>query len=247
MLAKPVSHTFLSKDWIFEIKWDGFRAIAYVKKDFFALQSRSGKEFTCSFPEIAELKQLAEDVVVDGEIVVMRGGKADFQALQERSQVVSSKEIARKEKLAPATYVVFDILERNNKPLVDLPLMERKTILKESVKEGSHVILNDFVEEKGEQFYQAILKQELEGMVAKRKDSQYEQGLRTGSWLKIKNLKSVDCVIFGYTEGTGSRASSFGSLIVGLFKFLTSLFTLVTWALVLIMKRLLYCKVNSKK
>ena len=89
--------------------------------------------------------------------------------------------------------------------------MERKTILKESVKEGSHVIINDYVEEKGEQFYQAVLQHDLEGMVAKRKDSSYEQGLRTGSWLKVKNLKSCDCVIFGYSKGEGARESTFWS------------------------------------
>ena len=113
--------------------------------------------------------------------------------------------------------MVFDILEKEDKPLVNLPLMERKTILKQSVKEGSHIIINDFIEEKGEQFYQAILQQDLKGMVAKRKDSHYEQGLRTGSWLKVKNLKTCDCVIFGYSKGEGTRASTFGALIVGLY------------------------------
>ena len=83
--------------------------------------------------------------------------------------------------------------------LVDLPLIERKAILKESVKEGSHVIINDYVEEKVSNSTSSI-QQDLEGMVAKRKDSTYEQGLRTGSWLKIKNLKSCDCVIFGYSK-----------------------------------------------
>ena len=92
---------------------------------------------------------------------------------------------------SPATYVVFDILEKDGKSLVNLLLMERKAIFKKSVMEGTHVIINDFVEEKGEQFYQAVLQHDLEGMVAKRKDSSYEQGLRTGSWLKIKNLKSA--------------------------------------------------------
>ncbi len=98
-----------------------------------------------------------------------------------------------------------------------MPLIERKAIIKESVKEGSHVIINDYVEEKGEQFYRAVLEHDLEGMVAKRKDSSYEQGLRTGSWLKVKNLKSCDCVIFGYSKGEGARESTFGALVVGLY------------------------------
>ena len=130
---------------------------------------------------------------------------------------ISDREIKCLQNQSPATYIIFDILEKDGKPLVDLPLIERKVILKKSVKEGSHVIINDFVEEKGEQFYQAVLQQDLEGMVAKRKDSPYEQGLRTGSWLKVKNLKSCDCVIFGYSRGEGARESTFGALVVGLY------------------------------
>jgi bifunctional non-homologous end joining protein LigD len=107
--------------------------------------------------------------------------------------------------------------KKTDDPFVDLPLLERKAILKESVKEGSHVILNDYVEEKGEQFFQAVLQQDLEGIVAKLKDSNYEQGLRTGSWLKIKNLKTCDCVIFGYSRGEGARESTLGALIVVLY------------------------------
>ena len=95
--------------------------------------------------------------------------------------------------------------------------MERKATLKESVEEGSHIVINDYLDEKGEQFYKAVLQHDLEGMVAKRKDSTYEQGLRTGSWLKIKNLKTCDCVIFGYSRGEGARESTLGALVVGLY------------------------------
>jgi bifunctional non-homologous end joining protein LigD len=216
MLAKPASKPFSGKDWIFEAKWDGFRAIAYVD-DRFSLQSRNSKELKYFFPELEELKQLAKNVVVDGEIVVMKQGKVDFHSLQERGHLISEREIRRLSSESPATYVIFDILEKDGKSLVGLPLMERKAILKESVKEGSHIIINDYVEEKGEQFYKAVLKHDLEGMVAKRKDSTYEQGLRTGSWLKVKNLKSCDCVIFGYSRGEGARESTFGALVVGLY------------------------------
>ncbi len=216
MLALATSKPFSGKDWIFELKWDGFRAIAYVD-DYFTVQSRNAKEFKFAFPELEELRQLAKNVVVDGEIVTMKNGKVDFHSLQERGHVISARQIGRLQHQSPATYIIFDILEKNGKPLVDLPLMERKAILKESVKEGSHVAINDYVEEKGEQFYKAVLQQDLEGMVAKRKDSTYEEKLRTGSWLKIKNLKSCDCVIFGYSKGEGARESAFGALVVGLY------------------------------
>ena len=130
----------------------------------------------------------------------MREGKPDFQSLLERGKAISSGEIQRQENRSPAVYIVFDILEKDGKPLTKLPLMERKTILKDSLKEGSNVLLCDFIEEKGEAYFQLALEKGLEGVVAKEKDSQYEEGLRTGSWLKIKKLKTCDCVIFGYTR-----------------------------------------------
>ncbi len=185
--------------------------------DFFTIQSRNAKELKTFFPELEELRQLAKNVVVDGEIVTMKQGKVDFHSLQERGHVISAREVEGLRQKSPATFILFDILEKKGQPLIDLPLIERKVILKESVKEGSHIIINDYVEDKGEQYYQVILQQDLEGMVAKRKDSLYELGLRTGSWLKIKNIKSCDCVIFGYSKGEGARESTFGALVVGLY------------------------------
>ena len=216
MLAKEGPKPFSDKDWIFEVKWDGFRAIAYVKEPL-SLKSRNGRELIQNFPEIIELNLLAKDVVVDGEILILRGGKVDFEAMQERSQLANSFEIDRKMRASPATYVVFDILEKEGKSLVGLPLMERKKILRESVKDGDHVVVSDFVEGQGEAYFRVVSEKGLEGVVAKRKTSLYEQGLRSGSWLKIKNLKSCDCVIFGYTRGEGARSSTFGSLVLGVY------------------------------
>jgi DNA ligase D-like protein (predicted ligase)/DNA ligase D-like protein (predicted 3'-phosphoesterase) len=216
MLAKVAEQPFSGKDWIFEVKWDGFRAIAYVEESF-SLKSRNSKELKQSFPELQELKKLASNIVVDGEIIVMREGKPDFQSLLERGQAVSTLEIQRQENRAPAVYIVFDILEKEGKNLTKLPLMERKAILKESLREGKNVLLCDFIEEKGEAYFKSILEKGLEGVVAKRKDSEYEEGLRTGSWLKIKKLKTCDCVIFGYTRGTAVRSKTFGALLLGVF------------------------------
>ncbi len=119
---------------------------------------------------------------------------------------------------------MFDILEKDGKSTINLPLLERKKILKDSVKEGQHVVISDFVEEKGEDYYKAALERGIEGVMAKRKDSTYQQGLRTGDWLKLKKLQSCDCVIFGYTKGTGARAKSFGALVLGLYDGKTPVF-----------------------
>lgn len=113
MLARLAFEPFSGKDWIFEVKWDGFRAIAYVNEEL-SVRSRNGKELKYNFPELEELKQLTHDVVLDGEIIVMKEGKPDFQALLERSQDASPTEIERQIKRLPALYVVFDILEKDS-------------------------------------------------------------------------------------------------------------------------------------
>jgi bifunctional non-homologous end joining protein LigD len=216
MLARLAQQPFSGKDWLFEIKWDGFRAIAYVNQAF-SLKSRNGKELKYNFPELEELTQLTSNVVLDGEIVVVQEGKPDFQALLERGQATSPVEIELQAKRSPVVYVVFDILEKDGVSLVDLPLTERKRILQDSVKQGKHVLLSDFVEEKGVAYYRVALEKGLEGVMAKKKNSVYEQGARSGSWLKIKKLRSCDCVIFGYTKGSGARSETFGALLLGLY------------------------------
>jgi bifunctional non-homologous end joining protein LigD len=216
MLARVAPQPFSSDAWLFEIKWDGFRAIAYVNETF-SLRSRNDKELKHVFPELEELKQLASNVVLDGEIVVVKDGKTDFQALLERSQATSPIEIELQQKRSPVVYVVFDILEKDGSTLIDLPLTERKRILKDSVKEGKHVLLSDFVETKGKAYYKIALEKGLEGVMAKKKDSPYEPGARSSNWLKIKKLRSCDCVVLGYTKGSGARTGTFGALLLGLY------------------------------
>jgi len=116
----------------------------------------------------------------------------------------------------PATYVVFDILENDGESLTDKPLTERKEILKEILKEGRYVVISTYIEEKGEAYYQAAIKRGLEGLIAKKKQSQYKPG-RSRNWLKIKRVRTCDCVIFGYTRGKGGRENTFGALIMGLY------------------------------
>src|SRR4030042_5565361 len=110
MLTKVAEEAFSDKDWIFEVKWDGFQAIAYVEEPF-SIKSRNEKELKQNFPELQELSKLAANIVVDGEIIVMREGKPDFQSLLERGQAVSTSEIQRQVSRAPVVYIVFDILE----------------------------------------------------------------------------------------------------------------------------------------
>jgi DNA ligase D-like protein (predicted ligase)/DNA ligase D-like protein (predicted 3'-phosphoesterase) len=216
MLAQSVRTPFDSEDWIFEIKWDGIRAISYVGSDL-TIRSRNDKEMRYNFPELEELKKLAKNVVVDGEIVVIREGKTSFQAVLERSRTTSVQEAEHLALKFPATYVIFDILEKDDEPVIDLPLIERKKLLKERVREGGQVVLSMYVEKEGRAYYEAAIEKGLEGIMAKRKDSPYRPGLRSSAWQKIKNLTSCDAVIFGYTVGEGRRADTFGALILGLY------------------------------
>lgn len=216
MLGISEGTPFSSDEWIFEVKWDGIRAISYVN-DELSVRSRNQTELIHNFPELVELKDLTGNCVLDGEIIIMKNGLADFQTVIQRNQSTAPADIEHLSREFPATYVVFDILEKDGSPLLDVPLIERKTILKNSLREGKYVVLSLFVEDKGESYFRAALEKGVEGIMAKKKQSPYEPGKRSNNWLKIKQIKTCDCVIFGYTRGEGSRDKVFGSLILGLY------------------------------
>jgi DNA ligase D-like protein (predicted 3'-phosphoesterase) len=144
--------------------------------------------------------------------VVMSGGKPDMQALLSRLQGAPPRT-----GVSPVTYIVFDILEQGGRTLTGLSLSERRKHLHEAVRESPHVVISEPVEGRGEDYYRAAVAQGLEGVMAKRKDSRYEPGVRSGAWLKIKPQKSCDCVIAGYTPGQGGRRAAFGALLLGLY------------------------------
>ena len=217
-----LSNPFDSKEWIFEVKFDGTRTIAYLdlEKNSFKFLNRRGIFFEKRYPEI--LKDIpnsinAKKVIIDGEICVFEGGKPNFYKLAEREQVGSKFRIELLSKLMPATFIVFDILHLDGEDLIDLPLMERKKILREVVKESNNILISSWVEEKGIKFFEEVKKRELEGIVAKKKDSRYEIGKRSKNWLKIKVFKSLDCIVLGYTKGKGMREEYFGALLCGIY------------------------------
>jgi DNA ligase D-like protein (predicted ligase)/DNA ligase D-like protein (predicted 3'-phosphoesterase) len=212
MLAGTAPAPFSDDNWLFEVKWDGVRAIAATGKTV-SLRSRNGTELAGQFPELSELTALAPGTVLDGEIVVMKGGKPDMQALLSRLQ-----NAAPRPGTDPVTYIVFDILRRGDEDLTALPLTERRKILVSSVREGPYLVISVPVEGRGQDYYLAAAAQGLEGVMAKRKDSPYEPGVRSGAWLKIRADRSCDCVIAGYTPGHGGRGPAFGALLLGLYE-----------------------------
>lgn len=197
---------FDSEDWIFEIKWDGYRAIAELNGKTTLLYSRNGLSFAKSYRRVYEaLQSLKLKAILDGEIIVFdENDKPNFQKLQNFDN----------HQKTVIAYFVFDCLELNGKDITTLPLLERKRLLKEHLPENSIIRYCDHVQENGIALYQQVQEQQLEGIIAKRVSSRYLPGKRTSEWLKIKNIQSEEAVIIGYTPPKGSR-KGFGALLLG--------------------------------
>jgi len=204
MLATLTEELPRGKDWEFEPKWDGYRALAYVRGGEVALLSRRGNDLTKRFEPVAKelVKALrTPDAVVDGEVVALDAdGKASFSAMQQGS--------------ARLAYEVFDVLEADGEPLVDLPLSERRKRLEKLLAPNPVVQLSGSFED-GEALFEAASELGLEGVMAKRTASRYSAGGRGRDWLKIKTHGRQEFVICGYTKGQGRRSGSFGSLVLG--------------------------------
>ena len=209
MLAKETDDSFDSAAWIYEIKWDGYRAIAEVSPKEIKLYSRNGNDFAQNYPIVATaLKSIKHDAVLDGEIVVLNeNGFPDFQKIQHYAENTHF----------PICYYVFDLLSMDGNDLTHLPLTDRKELLQKMLPKNDVIKYSDHVIEKGIAFFNAAVKNNLEGIMAKKADSEYYAGKRTTDWLKIKNHKSADVVICGYTAPTGGR-KYFGSLVLGIMK-----------------------------
>jgi bifunctional non-homologous end joining protein LigD len=225
MLSTLVNEPFNNKDWVFEVKWDGVRSILFFHKTkgILEMQSRNGKSITHRYPEIIKaLKSISsaikckESAILDGEIVVSdkKNGIPNFQDHQRRMNINNIKEIEILSRQIPATYYFFDILYLDGKDLQRLPFLERRKILSETIEENSRIRISDFIEEIGKEIFDKTKSMGLEGIVAKHKSSKYLQGIRSRDWLKIKNIKTQDCIIIGYTKGEGNRENYFGSLLL---------------------------------
>ena len=209
MLAKGSSESFSDENWLYEIKWDGYRAIAELNKEQVKLYSRNGNSFEATYPVIFEaLQKLRFNAVLDGEIVVINEeGKPDFQKLQHYAENTNF----------PIVYYVFDLLRLNNKDLYDVPLIDRKSQLQKLIGENEVIKYSDHVLEQGDSFFEAARQKDLEGIMAKKADSLYYPGKRTNEWLKIKHHKSEEAIIAGFTAPRGGR-KYFGALVLGIKK-----------------------------
>jgi bifunctional non-homologous end joining protein LigD len=196
--------------WLFEVKWDGYRAIAYVRGGEATLVSRNGNDLTERFRGIANAIPRAlktPDCVLDGEVCALdEQGRPSFSAMQQAKAGT------------PIVYEVFDVLEIEGEPVTDLPLLERRKRLEKLLDRRNKTVRLSEAFEDGRALYDAAMEQSLEGIVAKRADSPYRQGKRTREWLKIKTHGRQEFVIAGYTKGQGRRTGRFGSLVLGVWR-----------------------------
>lgn len=206
MLCKVSDKAFDDKEWAFEIKWDGYRAIADLRKEDIRLYSRNGIDFSQKFKKVTNALKLQEhDLVLDGEIVAYDDkGKPNFQWLQ---QIGDNPNLA-------LVFQVFDLLWLNGHSTESLSYLQRRELLKDALVENDVIKFSDHILENGKEFFEASKELGLEGIVAKKTDSFYKENLRSSEWLKIKIHKSDEAIICGFTEPKGSR-KKFGALILG--------------------------------
>lgn len=206
MLAQSEEKAFDHKDWVFEIKWDGYRAVSDLREKEIQLYSRNGLSYSDKFSKITKaLEKQTHQMVLDGEIVAFNSeGKPDFQTLQ---KIGENPDLAM-------TYQVFDLLWLNGHSTENLTLIQRKELLKEALIENEVIKYCEHIQEKGIDFFDQIKKMDLEGMIAKKADSTYSEGVRSSDWLKIKFQNTDDVLICGFTEPNGGR-KNFGAIILG--------------------------------
>lgn len=207
MLATLTQEVFSDPDFIYETKWDGYRALARISGKDVRLTSRNNVSFNLKYPAVVEaLSFIRGRVILDGEIVVFNENSVpSFQLLQDFPR----------DNVGDIKYYVFDILYLNGRDLRELPLIDRKKILSRVVRENSVLKLSSFIEEQGQELFNLAKKKGYEGIIAKKKNSIYV-GRRSSDWQKIKNIWEQEALICGYTEPLGSR-EGFGALVLGVY------------------------------
>jgi bifunctional non-homologous end joining protein LigD len=209
MHATVVKEPFDDPDWIFEVKWDGYRAVAEIRDGTVSLYSRNGISFNKKYSPVAEsLRKFRFDAVLDGEIVVVDDqGRSDFQKLQHYQDPGGGSLI----------YYVFDLLYFQGHDLTGLPLLRRKELLKKILPSSPNIRFSDHIAKEGILFYRVSKEKGLEGILAKHSQSMYETGKRSRQWLKVKTRPTQEGVIAGFTEPGGGR-NYFGALVLGAFE-----------------------------
>jgi bifunctional non-homologous end joining protein LigD len=214
MLARLADKPPRSDDYVYEVKWDGLRTLIALDEGTVHIRGRGGLDMTQQFPEllIPDAAFRATSALFDGEIVCLEAdGKPNFKDVIHRMQQKTAGGIERARAKHPAVCYLFDCLYLDGRPIVNEPLIRRREWLRDALKTNPAYRFSDTVED-GPAFFEAVQKLGLEGVVAKQRQSPYLPGKRSDAWLKIKTRQTAECIIIGYTRGTGERAASFGAL-----------------------------------
>lgn len=207
MLLGEVEEVFDSKEYLYEVKYDGIRVLVFVSKDKVVVRNRYGIDITVLFPEMRVLcKMVKGNVIFDGEIIMLDNNKVSFSKLQKRIHLKNKKTIEFLSKTNPVIFICFDVIFEG-KDLINLSLLERKDVLSK-YKDNDVFIKSTYVIGDGTKLFNAIKKLDMEGIVAKKINSKYLVNERSDNWLKIKNYKSGDFIILGYINKEESHVIS---------------------------------------
>ncbi len=198
MLISEMKDSYDDVDSIFELKLDGIRCIAYLD-DATDLRNKRDMKLLPRFPELADIhKQCKVKCILDGELIVTNHGKPDFYELQGRTLLTNYFKIQLASNQLPASFVAYDIVYYKDHEVVELPLMQRKSYLKDIIEESDRISVSRYIENSGRLLYDLARQKNLEGIVGKKKNSLYWYGKRTKDWIKCKVMKDDDFVIGGY-------------------------------------------------
>ncbi|MGB7131423.1 MAG: non-homologous end-joining DNA ligase, partial [Candidatus Sulfotelmatobacter sp.] len=217
MLATSIDKPFDGPDWLFEIKWDGYRAVAFIEGGKVRLVSRNQIELTHRYPELKDLPKAvkAKNAILDGEVVALdEEGRPSFSLMQQRTGFRPGGKRGPTNTQVSVLYFAFDLLYLDGHDWRKVPLEARKEKLKSIIVPGDPLRYSDHYEQQGKALFELAREKGLEGIVAKKRDCPYQER-RSSDWLKIKIRHRLECVIGGYTEPEGSRAH-FGSVVLGL-------------------------------
>jgi len=218
MLATSVEEAFDNPAWLFEIKWDGYRAVSFIEDGGVRLVSRNQNDLTAQFPELSDLPKFvkAQRAILDGEIVALdEEGRPSFSLMQQRTGFQPGKRRVPGREGVPVVYYAFDLLYLDGYDLRRVGLEKRKELLQSVLEKGDIVRFSDHYPEKGQALFEVAGQRGLEGILAKKRESIYQEE-RSRDWLKIKITQRQECVVGGYTEPEGSR-QYLGSLVLGLY------------------------------
>ncbi len=220
MLATPGRLPEGRQTWTYEVKWDGARTVAFIEGGRVKLQSRSQRDVTAMFPELAHMGEFLgmSALVLDGEVVAFGDdGRPSFARLQNRLHLSDPKEARRRASSDPVQFIAFDILYADGRSLMGDSYDERRSRLEALAFSGTNFTTTEcFRDVSGKDVLRATTDNGLEGVIAKRRDSTYRPGRRVGEWVKVKVVTTQDVVIGGWTDGKGGRGASLGSLLLGI-------------------------------